>query len=218
MTPKHLLQRFLRRRGIPLPSWLLDTKTRMMREMAEEVGKDDVVIDLGAHVGNATIELAHRARHVHAFEPNRDNFQELKAQTANYPNVTLHQKAVSDKNGSVKLFFEETKKKKKFFQGSTIVQGKPNIGYANAYDVETVSIVDVIDAIGEDVALIKMDIEGAEYIVLEALIASGRIDRVGKIYVECHADRIEGLQAHKDKVIAMAGDAGCLDKLSFTWA
>lgn len=216
MNPKRPLQRFFRVRGIPLPGWLLDNKTRLMREMAQEVGKDDIVIDLGAHIGNATIEFALRAKHVHAFEPNRENFRELATQTKAYPNVTVHEKAVSDQNGTIKLYYEKGSIGE-YFKGSTIVQGKPNIGYENAYDVEMVSIVDVVDDIGEPISLIKIDIEGAEYKVIKALITSGRIEKVDRIFAECHADRIAGLQEEKDEVLELARKANCLDKISLDW-
>lgn len=216
MNPKRPLQRFFRTRAMPLPKWLLDNKTRQMRDMAQEVGKDDIVIDLGAHVGNATIEFALRAKHVHAFEPNRENFRELTAQTRNYPNITVHEKAVSDHNGTIKLYYEKGSIGE-YFKGSTIMQGKPNIGYQNAYDVEVKSIVDIVDEIGERIGLIKIDIEGAEYRVIKALLTSGRIEMVDRIFAECHADRMEGLQAEKDEVLDLARKAGCLDKISLDW-
>ena len=216
MNPKRPLQRFFRVRGIPLPQWLLDNKTRQMRDMAQQVQKDDIVIDLGAHIGNATIEFALRAKHVHAFEPNRENFRELAAQTKKYSNVTVYEKAVSDSNGTIQLYFEKGSIGE-YFKGSTIVQGKPNIGYENSYDVDVVSIVDVIDNIGEQISLIKIDIEGAEYKVIKALLTSGRINKVDRIFAECHADRIAGLQEERDEVLELARKANCLHKISLDW-
>ncbi|MGR3511936.1 MAG: FkbM family methyltransferase [Paracoccaceae bacterium] len=216
MKLKRQIRRFWRRTGRPLPQGWLDKDTAQMRRMAQEVQPDDVVIDLGAHVGNASIEFAHRAKHVYAFEPNPRNFLELTHQTRRYPNITVSDEAVSNANGTTQLFYEDAKRGR-HFEGATILEGKSNIGYQKSFDVKTVDVVDVLDRIGEPVSLIKMDIEGAEYVVLQALIDSGRLGEIGKVYVECHVDRIAGLQVAKDKVLADAEAAGWLDKLDFTW-
>lgn len=187
-----------------------------MRRMAEMVGPQDVVIDLGAHVGNATIEFAWRARKVYAFEPNPVVFAELQAQTRRYPNVVLANQAVSDTDGTTRLWFEKAKRGR-FFEGATIMEGKSNIGYGRHEDVQTVSIVKVVDAVGGPVAVMKIDIEGAEYRVLDALIASGRIAQVAKIYVEDHCDRIPGLAEARARTLAAAGAGGWSDRLDFTW-
>ncbi|MDJ0637894.1 MAG: FkbM family methyltransferase [Paracoccaceae bacterium] len=216
MKIKRQIRRFWRRSGRKLPENWLDEDTAQMRRMAQELGPDDVVIDLGAHVGNASIEFAHCAKHVYAFEPNPRNFKELKAQTRRYSNISVFEEAVSDKQGEAKLFYENAKLGR-HFEGATILSGKSNIGYDKSYNVKTVSILDVLDRIGEPVSLIKMDVEGAEYVILDALITSGRLAEIGKIYVECHADRIEGLQDAKDRTLAAAEAKGWLSKLDFTW-
>lgn len=216
MKLKTLVRKKIRRVGYRLPDGLLDNDTAAMRRMAQLLGKNDVVIDLGAHVGNASIEFSHYARHVYSFEPNPHVFAELKAQTKHYPNITIFNKAVSDQTGTAKLYFE-TPKPGRFYEGATIMQGKSNVGYGKYHDVETISISDVLDLIGETVAVVKMDIEGAEYMVLDAMIASGRMAEIQKIYIECHVDRIEGLAKAKAKTLAAAEAVGVRQKLDFTW-
>lgn len=216
MKLKTLVRDKIRRAGYRVPGSLLDNDTSAMRRMAQLLGKDDVVIDLGAHVGNASIEFAHHARQVFSFEPNPHVFAELKARTKHYPNITIFNKAVSDQTGTTKLYFE-TPKPGRFYEGATIMQGKSNVGYGKYHDVETISISDVLDLIGEQVAVVKMDIEGAEYMVLDAMLASGRMAEIHKVYIECHVDRIAGLAEAKAKTLAAAQAAGVLEKLDFTW-
>jgi hypothetical protein len=62
-----------------------------------------------------------------------------------------------------------------------------------------------------------MDIEGAEYLVLDALIASGRMHQVGKRFTECHVDRISALAEAKKRTLAAAKAAGALEKFDFNW-
>lgn len=216
MKPKSRLQLLIRRLGWRVPSFLLDSATRDMRELADTLEPDDIVLDFGAHVGNATTEFAKRAKHVHAFEPNPEIFAFLRRQTARYPNVTLHNKVVSDKAGNETLFFE-TMTRGKHFEGSTIMANKSNVSYENQVDIEAVDVADFITSLGTPVACIKMDIEGAEYRILDRLIETKVIDDVGRIYVECHVDRIPGLAQAKEKTIADASAAGVLEKLDFDW-
>lgn len=187
-----------------------------MRRMARFVRKDDIMIDLGAHVGIASIEFAHVGRHVYAFEPNPDNFAKLRRNTRKYSNITVFEKAVCNKTGKTQLYFEP-QESEKFFKGATIVKGKSNIGYDHFVEVEAISAHDVLKMIEGPVALIKIDIEGAEYCVLDALINSGQMDRIGKVFVECHADRIPALARPKEYTLALARREGVINKIDFEW-
>lgn len=216
MKPRTRLQMAIRRRGWRLPEFLIDSATRDMRDLANTMSPNDVVLDFGAHVGNATIEFAQRAKHVHAFEPNPETFGELQRQTARYTNVTLHNKIISDKAGVETLFFENVKRGK-HFEGSTIMEGKTNVSYENRVDVEALDVSDFVKSLGEPVACVKMDIEGAEYRVLDRLLETGAIHDIGRLYVECHVDRIPGLAKAKEKTLEHAKAEGVLDKLDFDW-
>ncbi len=204
------------RSGYRLPDLLLDKDIAAMRRMAQILGKDDIVIDLGAHVGNASIEFSHCAKRVYAFAPNPQVFAELKTRTMNYPNITMFNKAVSDQTGTARLFIEALKWGR-FCEGATIVQGKSDVGYGKFSDVETINISDALDLIGETVAVLKMDTEGADYMVLDAMIASGRMAEFQKAYIECHVDRIAGLAAVKAKTMAATEVTGAREKLDFNW-
>lgn len=216
MKLKSKIQMYVRRLGLRVPVFLLDSSTRDMRLLANTLTKDDLVIDFGAHVGNATTEFARRAKHVHAFEPNPIIFEVLQRQTKLYPNVTLHNKAISDVSAKVDLFYENIKPGK-HFEGSTIVSNKSNVSYCNKVTVDAVDVSSFIESLGESVTCVKMDIEGAEYKVLDRLLETKHINRIGKLYIECHVDRIEGLADKKKKTIEAAKAAGVFDKLDFEW-
>ncbi|MEM9788524.1 MAG: FkbM family methyltransferase [Pseudomonadota bacterium] len=205
-----------RRIGWSVPDWALDEDAAAMRRMARLFSKDDVVIDLGAHIGKASIEFSHYARAVYSFEPNPHVFAELQRQVKNYPNIQIFNKAVSDQTGQMELYYEEPKPGR-HYEGATIVSGKSNVTYDTHKTVDVISIAEVLDMVGGPNVVIKMDIEGAEYVVLDAILASDHLDRIKKIYVECHVDRIEGLAAAKEKTLATAAAAGVTDKLDFTW-
>ena len=69
----------------------------------------DTVLDLGANIGVYTLifaKLVGKSGHVFAFEPDPTNFEILSKNVVEnkHENVTLVQKAVSEKNDKIKLF------------------------------------------------------------------------------------------------------------------
>lgn len=97
------------------------------------------------------------------------------------------------------------------------MERKTNLSYDKGVEVEVVDLAEFVHSLDTPVAVIKMDIEGAEYLVLDRLIESGAMERIGRIYAECHVDRIPGLAEHKARTLAAAQTAGQIDKLDFTW-
>ncbi|MEM9798567.1 MAG: FkbM family methyltransferase [Pseudomonadota bacterium] len=206
----------LRARGIRVPDALLMKDEPFVRKVAGTLSSDDVVIDLGAHLGVASIEFAHEAAKVYAFEPHPEIFQRLQRAVAKYPKIEPVNAAVSDENGTAQLFFERPESGK-IFDGSTLQTGKSNVSYENAFDVKTVRLADFVEGLGREVRLIKMDIEGAEYRVLADLIESPAIHKIGTVYVEDHCDRIPGLAEERAKVEARIAELGLQNRFDFTW-
>lgn len=106
--------------------------------------------------------------------------------------------AVSDKKGTVDVncalayFYDESEDGSYTSQGSNILEKPPNFEHLN-YD-EGVHEVRTIDFSGfmreivspGDFVLIKMDIEGSEFSVLDRLIYDNTIEYINEIYVEFH--------------------------------
>lgn len=73
-------------------------------QMLEQIGAGDIVIDLGANVGEITQQMAATGATVHAFEPDPETFTHLQNATKELGNVVLHQAAVGGEDGTVTLF------------------------------------------------------------------------------------------------------------------
>lgn len=56
----------------------------------------------------------------------------------------------------------------------------------NAVEVEVVDLIAFLEGLGRDVRIIKMDIEGAEWEVLNRLIDHPVLSRIDCIFVETH--------------------------------
>ena len=210
------LRQRLRAGGYRLPDWLLRDDEPFMREVARGLSRDDVVIDLGAHIGAASIEFSHHAGQVYAFEPHPQIFAILARNTARDRNIEAIEKAASDQTGTAQLYFEPPKASK-LFEGSTLITDKSNLSYDHAVTVQCVALADFVLSLDRDVALVKMDVEGAEYRILAALLETPAIHRIGKIFVEDHCDRVPGLAAERAAVEARAAELGVSGKLDFTW-
>jgi FkbM family methyltransferase len=125
--------------------------------LKQNIKPGDVVIDVGANIGYFTCllsKLVGKSGHVYSFEPELNNFKMLKmnVEENNCSNVTIEQKAVSDKSGIVKLNMSESSTAhsiyEKFDDGRTI-------------DVETISFDDYFGK--KTIDYIKSNAQGADY-------------------------------------------------------
>lgn len=99
--------------------------------------------------------------------------------------IIIEQKALWNKNEQKNFYFSED------IWGDLGCTLKPEkkekLDLKNPISVECVDINDVIESIDNDYYIIlKLDIEGAEYEVLERLLETGNIKRINELYVEFH--------------------------------
>lgn len=130
-----------------------------------------VVVDVGANIGIHTVPLAKRVRHqgrVIAFEPDPDNYalltENLKINSIG--NVTVHQLALSSKAGPALLY------------QNTMNRGAMSLHPDNVYTddkilapvkIQTARGDDILKTLQQQISLLKIDVEGAEPLVLEGL-------------------------------------------------
>src|SRR3546814_18975654 len=77
--------------------------------------------------------------------------------------------------------------------GSSLLAFKGNVREEDFVTVEAVDFAAFLEAMDRPVALLKMDIEGAEVAVLERLLARGLHDRIERAFVEVHDRKIPEL-------------------------
>ena len=180
---------FYVRKHIPFDLWMASNVADL--ELNEELKLNNgVFIDVGANIGKYTIKIGNSLKmngRVISFEPENDNFEMLKKNTKlnNLKNTTLINKALSDKKGKLKLYL-----------------AKGNWGHLSLVEkvgekYEEVE-VDTLDNILKElkiskVDLIKIDVEGAENLVLKGAL--------------------ETLKKSHPKIIFEAWDKNHLDKI-----
>src|SRR6266850_37262 len=74
--------------------------TRLFRQL---ICQDDVVLEVGGRVGNATRKLAELARFVHSVEADPNNYKLLRAYMKRYRNVRTYEFAAWNENGPGEL-------------------------------------------------------------------------------------------------------------------
>jgi len=158
------------------------------QKVVNDLGKGDVCIDLGANVGNKTLQLAQTGAEVFAFEPDPIAFARMVTSIGIGKNITLIQKAAWHEAGDLLM----TRPKRSDFDleeasgGSSLVRGGRSRDYSNAFLVEAVDFPNFLEGLDRHIRLIKIDIEGAEWQVLDALLAHPVARRIDCIFVETH--------------------------------
>jgi FkbM family methyltransferase len=129
----------------------------------KEVGPDNVVLDIGAHIGYYTLIFANlvgRQGKVFAFEPVPSNFALLQknVQLNGYHGVALIQKAVSDKEDKAVIYLNEDNSGDNRIYDSH--DGRRSV------EIETVALDSYFVGFQGRIDFIKMDIQGAEHAAL----------------------------------------------------
>ena len=129
-----------------------------------------VVFDLGANIGTFCIEIKRvcPTAQITAYEPYHDNFRMLKI---NAPFATTIQKAATAKTGTVHIENNSN------YVGLQVVK-------TGGVSVESSSLDDILKDV-EKVDLLKIDIEGSEYGLLDAA-SSRTFSKVQRIVMETH--------------------------------
>jgi len=150
------------------------------------IGEDAVAIDVGANYGALTLPLARKARHVYAFEPQREAFHALAGSLAlnGLGNVTCENVALSDHPGFVRV------PRLDYSVGNNVGGLSMDVDrMGSGYDVRAETLDDYVSRNRiMRLDLLKVDVEGMEEKVLRG--GASAIRRLRPVmYIE--ADRPE---------------------------
>jgi FkbM family methyltransferase len=158
--------------------------------------RGNLFVDIGANQGLYSVLLARNFRKVYAFEPNPTMIPILAERVAKSrrANVKVFEMALGDSVGNTTLYSDphvgfggsvDTILPVFDYKPNVIPEGGPPHVYMGKTGVEvTVSTYDVV--VRESADLVKIDVEGAEFLVLEGMKNSLEAQKVKVLMVELH--------------------------------
>jgi FkbM family methyltransferase len=147
----------------------------------ESNNQKPVIFDCGANIGMATIffKWLYPDAVIHAFEPQTKTFEFLQQNviTNNLSNVFCHNLALSDENGSITFYESDSQN----LMGS-ILEDRVT---GTKIEVQTKRLSDFIT---QKVDLLKIDVEGAENLIVKDLTENLFLnkEKIGQIIMEYH--------------------------------
>lgn len=144
-----------------------------------EIKNNDVIIDIGAHVGLFSLFASQFCKDgkIYCFEPIKENYEILldNIDLNKIKNIIPLNLAVSKKNGYVKIFLNSDESAHSIFpHGDTFIEVKSNT-------IETIFDEHEI----EKCDLMKIDCEGAEYEIIDS-IPEKYFSSINKMIIEYH--------------------------------
>lgn len=139
------------------------------------------ILDCGANIGMATLffKKLYPAAEIICFEPNPLSFKllEMNVKGNGLQHVTLLNKAISNEEGQLDFFIGNGK-------GSVVASLSEDRNDTSRITVDTVRLSHVMGNATFDLA--KIDVEGAEHLVIADLIESNKINSISQYMIEYH--------------------------------
>jgi len=174
--------------GQRVKSWFADDGDNTLR-LNYDLHPSSIVFDVGGYKGEfASAMISKYDCKVYVFEPIPDFFNIIKEKFSRNGNVFPYCFGLSDKTGSTKISLTDN-------SSSLFIED------ANAINIRLKSAVEFMTENNiEKVDLIKINIEGSEYALLESLVAANMITRFQNIQVQFHDFIIPDARARMEKI------------------
>jgi FkbM family methyltransferase len=186
LSPKSMvrLPRRLRRlvnllRRLPLVSVILGDRPlepAVAQLYSGSISSEDVVIEVGARMGDATRTLSAIAKHVYSFEPSKSSFLVLKTLTRTRHNVDAYNFALSDRSGDAYLYRDRS------FSGVSSLKKLSDVDYVSTERVSVTELDEIEFKLPPTVLVV--DCEGSEQEVLRG--GAHLLPQLRSVLVETH--------------------------------
>ncbi|MDD2720516.1 MAG: FkbM family methyltransferase [Gallionella sp.] len=149
----------------------------VLKRIKRHLPEDGTFIDIGANIGSFTLVAAHIAPHgqVHSFEPSDHHFCRLSHNVAlnSFNNVTLNKLGLNDQPGSATLFLPSVCGEMNNSGAASLYAAASAPGAQVTEEVALVTLDDYVQEKNiQQIDLIKIDIEGAEFNALKGAAAT----------------------------------------------
>ncbi|MEM7514285.1 MAG: FkbM family methyltransferase [Bacteroidota bacterium] len=164
-----------------LIKWFADKGDQTLR-VTYPLHSDSEVWDVGGHLGDWAAEIVARYNcTVRVFEPVQNSLEILRNRFMHNSNVILYPYGLSGKSKNVEF--------KVMAESSTVFMEKQAGRWQDekVEEVRLIAFLEVIKELGSNhIDLVKINIEGGEFELLEAIIDAGWVDKIDNIQVQFH--------------------------------
>lgn len=152
-----------------------------------------VIVDGGTCKGEFMKQYLYNGATIHAFEPFPINHNGLKKEFGDNPDFKLNFAALGGTAGKTSLYWNGHEDFYGYV-GSSLCEDNRVISAGHRHDCTVVKLSEYYkEHINEYVNILKLDIEGSEYDVLDDLLQNDLINEFGTIYVEGHESIINSI-------------------------
>lgn len=139
-----------------------------------------IIIDCGANIGMTSLYFHYLMPEAQliAFEANPFVYQLLQENTKHLPSIQVYNAALNDVETSLPFYIGENI--------GSMVASFTNVGQNRAIMVKTQKLSTYLQAIEDEVDLIKIDVEGAEHPIIKDLVETGMLHKVKEYIIEYH--------------------------------
>lgn len=153
------------------------------------IDDNSIILDFGANIGDVTHYLYNKFKsNIYCYEPNVSCFNYLKKRFASNKKVRIYNYGVSNFSGSADLYFHKNSKginDINYFEGASYRIEKDNLDSKKKLATKVIDIKDILNNFTK-IDLIKIDIEGSEYLIMPEIIKN--IEKIKKVVCETHGN------------------------------
>ena len=156
-----------------------------------------------------------RSARVVAFEPNPHARAVLQSRLGSNPMLTVRDSAVATATGSARLFLHErhVENEVTWSTGSSLLQTKTNVS-EDFVDVPTVDVLEILEEFPE-VKLVKIDVEGTEYELIEKMVSAK--NKPEYLVCESHHLKNPDLKSKYERIQKLLEQEGLSSKWMTDW-
>jgi len=201
------------------------------REVLKALGPTSVAIDCGANVGDVAEPIARTGARLFCYEPDKEIAQDLRDRLLSYPNATVVEAAVGIAPGTARLYksplYDQNPRlysERNTLRGEALTRDGDGVWTKvdphSAYTVEVVNLIEILEQLiarHGKIDLLKIDIEGAEVDILEAMERRKLFDPIDFTVVETHVRRFPEEQDRTENLIGRIESSFPLSKVNLHW-
>ena len=155
--------------------WHRDHGEDMLKFSFNNLNSYSIILDVGGFKGDWSSEIFSRyGSKIHIFEPVKQNINYIENRFKNNKNIFIHSFGLGNKNAAIQISLD----------------GVSSSVYRKTKESEKIQIVDIVSWLEENkigyIDLIKLNVEGAEYDIIERLIDRNWIEKINCFLIQFH--------------------------------